>query len=446
MADIAFIESMNDTYFHGELSESQINFLKDLDMDNAEAVGFVEGAMARMKRILISARDCTEFIFWEMASIWPKILPGAWSGIVPPITFSNRHVLLENYMEKNRWKPLNTGSQVLDIGCGFPPLTAVDLSKRFSEVNVIGADVSFGKYTVTDSDGNYACISNEGDIKYLQPVSGRVDQWNRLFENLEATRLEFLRQFIELKDGLPEQEKQSGYEEFQRDGWSIVRNPLRKYGSGNLSFVEKGIGDDGFPNNLDLIRCMNVLLYFDPAFREHTLEWACRHLKAGGLFVCGMNWSESINCRFSVYRKEGDTMILKEFSFSVENIRPLEGVSYFSFRDDDFEQEQMLEHILLIRQHGSFMEKFNSGFDELLKQNAVCTRNETGYLGFINATIAPHQLLANMSNTCFQLSGLFAEEAVALLRGLGREAWVNEIGFISVLIPDQGLRTSALNR
>ena len=93
----------------------------------------------------VSAKDCAAFIIWEMASIWPKILPGAWAGIVPPITFSNRHVLLEDYMEKNQWCPLKQGNQVLDMGCGFPPLTAIDLAKRFPKVNIIGADRSFGK-------------------------------------------------------------------------------------------------------------------------------------------------------------------------------------------------------------------------------------------------------------------------------------------------------------
>src|SRR5579863_5517499 len=88
----AFIESLNLTYFEGALSPAQQFQFEALDTGNAEAVHFIEQALGRLKSIGVQARDCTEFIFWEMASIWPKILPGAWSGIVPPITFQNRHI------------------------------------------------------------------------------------------------------------------------------------------------------------------------------------------------------------------------------------------------------------------------------------------------------------------------------------------------------------------
>ncbi len=438
MTSTEFIESVNAKYFAGELSPLQIALLQDLDPNNTEAVEFVEHAMARMKRIEVSAKDSAALLFWEMASIWPNILPGAWQGIVPPITFSNRHILLEYYMEKNQWCPLTPGSQVLDMGCGFPPLTAIDLAKRFPEVTIIGADLSFGKYTLSDPDDNYACILADETIKYLQPASGKTNQWRRIFEDLNAARHQFAEKFLELKRDLPEKEKENDFEEVLRDGWSLVRNPMRKYARQNLSFIEKAIGDDVFSTSLDMIRCMNVLLYFDPAFRIRALDWASRHLKEGGLFFCGLNWSESINSRISVYQKEQGIMQLKEFSFATENIRPMEGVPYFSFRDDDFDQEQLLQHVDMIRKDKPFMDKLNPGFDTILSQNAVCGRDEAGYLGFPDPAFSPQQLLINMSRSCAQLSQQFAEKAVAVLKELGKKAWVNEIGFISVGIAEEG--------
>ncbi len=207
MTKSGFIDSINHKYFDGKLSKAQMTRLQDLDPKNTEAKNFMEGAMARIQRMGVSAKDIGELIFWEMASIWPKILPGAWSGIVPPITFPNRHVLLEDYMEKNQWKPLTVGSKVVDLGCGFPPLTAVDLARKFPHIQITGADPSFGKFTVTDSRGNYACILENGQINYLQPTTGSQAAWNDIFENLDDTKMRFADKFNELKKNLPDAEE-----------------------------------------------------------------------------------------------------------------------------------------------------------------------------------------------------------------------------------------------
>ena len=427
-----FAALANQRYFDGRLSVNQLSFLAELNPVNAEALEFAEGVMSRMKRIGLDAQDAAELLFWEIGSIIPKILPGAWGGIVPPITFAKRHIMVEEYMEKNKWNPLKSGDTVLDMGCGFPPLTSIDLAGHFPQVNFIGADPSFGKYTVTDQEGNYACVLEDGNLKYLQPANISSSQWNDVFDDLDATKKKFLELFHELKKYLPEQEDPVTFDEYQLNGKTIVRNPLRKYSSFNLRFEEKGIGNDDLPADLDMIRCMNVLLYFDPAFRQETLKWASRHLRDGGLFICGLNYSHSINSRLSLYQKQKGEMQLREFIFSIENIRPYEMVTFFAFRDDDFEQNQLLEHIALIRNDERFMNEFNPALDSLLIQNKICSRREDGYLGFIDTDLPVNQLQLNMRKTSDELSSLLAEKAAAVLRRAGKKARVNEIGFISI--------------
>ena len=163
----------------------------------------------------------------------------------------------------------------------------------------------------------------DGSLEYLQPAVGKVDQWKRIFEDIGAARREFAEKFLSPERKVACKRKMNlRLKNFKTDGWTIVRNPLRKYVSNNLSFVQKSIGEDLPSKNLDMIRCMNVLIYFDPPFRKRALDWACGQLKEGGIFFCGLDWSETISCRFSVYRKEKGVMQLKESSFSTENIRP----------------------------------------------------------------------------------------------------------------------------
>ena len=432
MATAAFLDTINLRYFDGQLSPANLDQLNVLDPKNEEGIAFAEGVMARMKRIGISAQDSAELVFWEIGSILPKILPGAWGGIVPPITFQNRHVLVEEYLKVNRWNPLIPGNRVLDMGCGFPPLTAVDMARRFPEVMFTGADPSFGKYTVTDKDNNYACLLEDGSLKYMQPGNISTTQWNDVFDDLPATKVKFLSLFRELEKQLPRKDTAEGYQEHSENGFTIVRNPLRKYALPNLDFEEKGIGADDLPDDYDMIRCMNVLLYFDPPFRAKTLEWAARRLREGGLFISGLNYAQSINTRISVYQKDGGKMRFREFAFSPDNIRPMEVVSYFSFRNDDFEQDNLLEQVSIIRKDKPFMNDFNAGFDRILAEQHVCSRNSNGYLGFPDLSLPPGELQLNMHRAGRQLSREYAEKAAAVLRNHGQDAWVNEVGFVSV--------------
>jgi len=41
-------------------------------------------------------------------------------------------------------------------------------------------------------------------------------------------------------------------------------------------------------------------------------------------------------------------------------------------------------------------------------------------------------MLSVMRNSCSSISQRFAAKAAKVLRGLGKNAWVNEIGFVSV--------------
>jgi hypothetical protein len=125
-------------------------------------------------------------------------------------------------------------------------------------------------------------------------------------------------------------------------------------------------------------------------------------------------------------------MQMREFIFSIENIRPFEMVTFFAFRDDDFEQDQLLDHITLIRSDERFMNEFNPALDSLLSQNKICSRREDGYLGFIDTELPANQLQMNMRTTSDELSRLLAEKAAAVLRRAGKKARVNEIGFISI--------------
>lgn len=95
--------------------------------------------------------------------------------------------------------------------------------------------------------------------------------------------------------------------------------------------------------------------------------------------MTGMNWSRSRKARYATYRAENGGLVPKEFAFSVENIRPVEILTWFALHDDDFETATLAELIGTIRADDGFRSDFDSRMDDILANTgytaAVSRRN-----------------------------------------------------------------------
>ncbi|HEX4102851.1 MAG TPA: hypothetical protein VHY21_20280 [Pseudonocardiaceae bacterium] len=124
---------------------------------------------------------------------------------------------------------------------------------------------------------------------------------------------------------------------WQRGGSRLVRNPLRGYETPRLALRQGEIGSFSVEAGVDVLRCLNVFMYFDRASRERALDWAVSLLRPGGLVLCGSNWARSTSSRYTVYQEDGGTLVPREFAFSIENVRPLELAPWYALHDDDVE-------------------------------------------------------------------------------------------------------------
>jgi len=70
--------------------------------------------------------------------------------------------------------------------------------------------------------------------------------------------------------------------------------------------------------NVDVVRCFNVLGYYDDGFRTSALGWLEGILREGGLVFCGANVGRSAACRYFVYQKVDGRLLAREFAFGVE--------------------------------------------------------------------------------------------------------------------------------
>lgn len=436
---MTFMQRINAAYFDGRLSSAVMEHLDSINHERPEVQSFIERMARQMKGQHFGAENFNEVKAWVIGSFLAKILPGAWGGMVPPITLEGRHAAIDEYMARNRWRRLEKGDTFLDLGCGFPPKTTIDAARRFPDVHLTGADPSFGRYLVQDPNGDYACFDDARELLYFQTPSNEAGRWEALFDDPDATRDRF---GAYLTDAIADLSVEPGaFARTDVRGFEVSVNPVLQYERENLRFEQRGVGATDL-GEYSMVRLFNVLCYFDFGFRKTTLDWLGGVVQDGGLFLTGMNWSRSRNARYAVYQAERGRLVPREFAFSIEGIRPIEIVSWFALHDDDFETRALTELIGTLRADAEFRAEYDRAHDELLTATGYAARDAAGYLGPAAEDVDPDVFDSVAETVGKGLETLdFPQRAADVLRASGYDAWVNCMDHVA--IDPAGFRTVA---
>ncbi|MGH3546856.1 MAG: class I SAM-dependent methyltransferase [Pseudonocardiaceae bacterium] len=435
----SIVDKWNVAYFNNRLSPGVVAALNPLNEAGADAQAVADRAFRLMRVARFDPVDLSALTAWSFGFVVPKVLPSAWGDVIPPVTMVGRHCKLDDYIAANPWHQPTSGPVLIDLGCGFPPSTAVDSAAALIGWRVIGVDPSFNQpYLLYDDRGGYACFSDEEHLSYYQ---------TRLLEsdpNPAAMRARY-HGLLQRMLPLLADDNTGELAEVEQDGVRLVRNPLRRYESDNLMLTPGEIGSFDIEGGVDVIRCMNVLMFFDQEFRERTLQWASRILRPGGLFICGCNWARSTNSRYTVYQEKHGELVPREFSFSIDNVRPTALCAWYALHDDYLENLCRAEAVGIIRSDESFQSRFDERLDALLAQTGM-RRGADGYLD--SANVDPFQAdLDEISAALVEQLDRegFVDEAVILLRNAGRDAWRNAVGHVAMRpVPPRPLAASAL--
>ncbi|MGH3765689.1 MAG: hypothetical protein ACRDS0_21755 [Pseudonocardiaceae bacterium] len=449
-------DQWNATYFGNRLSPGALAALDPLNQAKADAQALVDRTFRLMRVARLDPTDLPVRTAALLASVTSAV-PSAWDGAVPPITMAGRHQKLDHYIATNPWHRPADDPVLVDLGCGFPPFTAIDSAARLTGWRIIGADPSFPRYLVHDGQGDYACFDDHQNLRYHR--HGHLDP------NSAVTRTRFRDLLYHLLPLLPDHDA-GELAEVAHDGARLVRNPLRRYETENhetdnhetdnhetqnLALVQAGVGSFAVEGGADVIRCMNVLMYFDQPFRRTCLEWARGVLRPGGLVICGSNWARSTHSRYTVYQQQDRDLAAREFAFSIDNLRPIGIAPWYALHDDNVENLCNAEAVGIIRRHEAFRRRFDARLDALFAQTGLCRRDADGYLRGPEDSVpddsAPPADLEECTATVAERLDRegFVDEAVAVLRSAGREAWRNSAGHIAMHpVPPHPLPASAV--
>jgi SAM-dependent methyltransferase len=424
------IEDLLDRTLGSRPSAQHMAVLKKAENERPEVKEFLERAFRLMVISNLAPEHMTPGLAWILGVMIPRLLPGAWGNVVPPFTLEDRHKLINAYLNANPWGQFGEDTVLLEMGCGFPPQTALDAARDFPRWQVIGADLRFDPYVLYDPEGNYACMDSDGGVRYFHPGTANGANFMSLYSDTSSTFQRFRAMFAALREKLPVSDHDKCVS-IEHDGARLVHNPIRSYERPNLKLMQAGLGEE--TPQADIIRVFNVLLYFDSPFRSRAEQWALRTLRPGGLFLCGADGSLTSEARYSVYRNEHGHLVPKEFAFSLDNVRPPSVMPLFCLHHEEKETFALAKLIGVLRSDEEFRRDYDSRVDELLAENRIWIRHEDGSL-----TAPPDQLSSpewmaalHAMQKRLEQEG-FADRAVSVLKRAGYQAWINPVGHVAV--------------
>ena len=426
MSEPAFVRRMNQEYFDGALSPAFLGGLASLPTEREDVKVFIERMFRFMDSAAMTAQDLSELQGGILGTLLARILPGAWGGRVPPITLKGRHQKIDRFIAENRFTGRRESGRMLDLGCGFPPETTLDSADLLPGWTIHGSDPSMPAFMVEDPDGAYATFDARGQMIYCQPSIPTVENWNELLSDPEAAS----RRFAAIQAGFGTREP--GLHESD-DGHRLRVDPKRSFERPGLTFGLGGIGQIEIPPQ-DVIRCFNVMYYFDGAFRDMALEWFASILRDGGILLVGGDWALTTECRYFLYQKEDGALHAREFSFSLDNVVPMGLVPFFALHDKDRGLTLMARLVRTLREDRDFLHRYYETLDGLRGEHGICPRGEDGYYGTLDQEMDPVEVWTRVAEIAEAVSDELGGEAVRVLERAGWESHVNEIGMVTVAL------------
>ena len=421
-----FIRDLNRRHFNGKLAPATIEHLEALP-DREDARAFLDRAATLMQRAGMPAQDLSPFQAELFASVAAHLLPGCWGGRVPPITLTGRHAGIDQLVRK-----LHGGrGHLLDIACGFPPLTTIDSSSALRDWDVVGVDRSLPEYFVHDQDGNYCVYDERGEALYFQPLIPTKDNWEGLLGDAESSARRFESLLAELL-----RQRGGGADaplNVEHNGCTLSVHPVHDYEWPNLRFVRSDL-ESLVTEPADVVRCFNMLMYFDEQFRQLAMERFAGLLRDQGRLVCGTDWAWTTEARYSIYVKRDGAMVPVEFAFSLDNLTPIGVATYYTLHADEREANMVAELCAALRADAGFSAAFVDVNDRLRAKHGLCPRLPDGYF----SDALPAENTAAMwhiaGDYSVELDAALADEACGVLARRGHNVRVNEIGHVAVAI------------
>ena len=403
----------------------------DLKKLPPDTQAFIERMLALMKRAGYGVEQFNLALIRWLSITIPTMLPRAWGGRIPPITLPGRHQKLDTYVADEYRPPYSKPPVYVDIGCGFPPVTTADTANALPEWQIFGVDRSFADFVLYDEAGHYACFDQTGNFQYFQASmdpSGRS-----LYEDPAGTRRRFESLYVDLSPQLPASDGKVS-QCIEKNGNKLIHHHIRDFETDNLTLIKKDLMQLDLPP-ATVIRCMNILIYFEPQKRKKMLMHTGNLIDDAGMLIVGTN-GYGVQTRYAIYRKNGGDLFPGEFAFSLDNLGHIVFMPWFTMHENDPEAMLLARLTGAVRNDRKFWQSFSGRLDELLKSHGICQREPDGFLHPLTEEMPIAEYFQKNAAIWRQLADEgYPDLTVEALERAGHNAWINGIGDIAIEPP-----------
>jgi len=292
-------------------------------------------------------------------------------------------------------------------------------------------DRSLPEYFVHDQCGNYCVYNERGEALYFQPLLPTTESWEALLGDAESSARRFEALLAEL---LRRRGDATGAPlNVDYDGCTLSVNPVHDYASPNLRFVRSDL-ESLVTDPADVVRCFNMLMYFDEQFRRRAMKRFADLLRDGGGLVCGTDWAWTTEARYKTYIKRDGEMVPIEFTFSLDNLTPIGVATWYTLHADDPEANMLAELCAALRADADFSASFADVNNRLRAKHGLCPRQPDGYFSASLPIDNPAAIWIIAGDYAAELNEALSDQASRVLARAGHDARVNEIGHVAVAI------------
>ena len=428
----AFLADINERYFDGKLTSDFLTILAKLETySNPKYFEAVHIILERYRQAGFGINELSPHFMFELAEGLPRnTFLDTKTPFIPPITIQDRHVRIDQLIAKLPI-PSGTRPRLLDLGCGFPPITTVEAAERLPKWDVIGVDAAFYPYLVTNNHGYYGCFDGQQNLRFMWSIAAHrkvtlqnsADEIIKIREDIVNAAQKLFAQF----------KKSKNTDEIELDGYRLFCNPFKLYTRPNLSFLTGKIGSVEL-DEIDVARLFNVSVYYDETFRVQTLDWINKILKEGGLFFCGTDWVQGLNSAYCTYKKMNGILSELSFSFNINCLYPLTPWIFFSMYRSSYEKDTLIRYMRMLREDKNFITAFDARFVELTEKHGLGKKDPKTqhWLPLTKSLdLAEFNHLAVEINETLEREG-YVDQAVQALKDQGIKAKRNAVNLVEV--------------
>jgi hypothetical protein len=199
----------------------------------------------------------------------------------------------------------------------------------------------------------------------------------------------------------------------------MVIEPVKHYEKDNLKFLTTNLEEFATDERFDLIRCMNVFMYFDRSYIFKNIKHAKLLLSNSGMFICGNVMEIGYASRYVVYKKHGTKLIPKLFGMDLGKLNQRDGNGWWGFYKDQPEPLFLAKIVRMVAENRKLFGRIMDISDHIEHELGLSYRDKDGHLhekGFLHTTIDNHRLSKAIADECgdeitafFVSMGIYAE-------------------------------------